>query len=322
MPVNPLKPRIIYMGTPDFAVLPLKKLIDNAYDIAAVVTVPDKKSGRGQKITQSAVKQFAVEKKIPVLQPENLKSQEFIDVLKEIKPDIIIVVAFRMLPEQVWSLPSKGTFNLHASLLPQYRGAAPINWVLINGEKETGVTTFFIDKKIDTGNIILQKKISVSFTDNAKSLHDKLMIVGAELIIETVEKIIHGNIEAIPQNVFETEHLKKAPKIYKDDCEINWQQNGEHIYNFIRGLSPSPGAWTKIIMAGKKMELKIFDGQFEYQLHNKAVGTILIHGKDNMSIAVPNGIYKINSLQLQNKKQMSIREFLNGFGKYEMGILR
>ncbi len=313
--------KIVYMGTPEFAVAPLQKLIENDFRISAVVTAPDKKAGRGQKVSQSAVKQFAVKQNIPVLQPEKLKSPEFNDTLRKITPDLMIVVAFRMLPEMVWALPKLGTFNLHASLLPQYRGAAPINWALINGEKETGVTTFFLDKEIDTGKIILQKTIPVAPTDNVESLHDKLMVAGAELVLETVEKIRQGKIEPVPQNEFEITGLKKAPKIFKPDCRINWGLNGEQIFNFIRGLSPFPGAWTEIHLGENELELKIFEGQFEPQVHNKGVGTILISGKEEMKISVSDGFYRVNSLQLQNKKRMTVREFLNGFGHQPMEII-
>lgn len=309
------------MGTPEFAVAPLQKLLESGYCISAVVTAPDKKAGRGQKISQSAVKKFAVKQNILVLQPEKLKSSDFNEVLKQIAPDLMIVVAFRMLPEMVWALPSLGTFNLHASLLPQYRGAAPINWTLINGEKETGVTTFFLDQKIDTGKIILQKKIQILETDNVESLHDKLMVEGAELVLETVEAICKKKIIPIRQSEIEAKKLKKAPKIFKPDCQINWDYNGERIYNFIRGLSPFPGAWTNIVVDNKVFELKIFAGQFFRQTHHEKTGTIFILGKDELKIAVLDGFLQIDILQLQNKKQMTSREFLNGFGQKKMEII-
>ncbi len=312
--------KIVYMGTPEFAVAPLQKLIENGYCISAVVTAPDKKSGRGQKVSQSAVKQFAVEKDIPVLQPEKLKNHGFNKELQAIAPDLMIIVAFRMLPEMVWTLPPLGTFNLHASLLPQYRGAAPINWTLINGEKETGVTSFFLDKEIDTGKIILQKKIPVSMTDNVESLHDKLMAAGADLVLETVEKIRQGNVIPVSQETFDVPELKKAPKIFKPDCKINWQQSGEQIYNFVRGLSPYPGAWTLLAIDDKVLELKLFAGKFLQEQHQLTIGTVMIAGKDDLRIVVPDGFYYIEVLQLENKKRMTTREFLNGFGRTKMAI--
>jgi len=314
------KLKIVYMGTPEFAVVPLQKLIENGYHIAAVVTAPDKKAGRGQKVSQSAVKQFAVKQNIPILQPEKLKNPDFNEALIQIAPDLMIVVAFRMLPEIIWALPPLGTFNLHASLLPQYRGAAPINWVLINGEKETGVTTFFLDKEIDTGKIILQGKVPVSVADNVESLHDKLMVAGAELVLETVEKIRQGKIEPVSQDEFEITGLKKAPKIFKPDCRIDWTTTGEQIFNFIRGLSPFPGAWTRIKIGEEVLELKIFSGHFLPQSHSEKQGTV-ISGKNMLKIAVADGFYQVEELQLQNKKRMTVRAFLNGFGRQPIEIM-
>ena len=305
--------KIVYMGTPEFAVAPLQKLIENGYGISAVVTAPDKKAGRGQKVSQSAVKQFAVEQNLPILQPEKLKSPEFNNTLRKIAPDLIIVVAFRMLPEMVWALPRLGTFNLHASLLPQYRGAAPINWALINGEKETGVTTFFLDKEIDTGKIILQRKVLITPNDNVESLHDKLMITGADLVLETVNQIREGTVNPIPQTEIEVPGLKKAPKIFKPDCRIDWTISGERVCNFIRGLSPFPGAWTQIKVGENVLELKIFSGRFLPQSHSETHGTLVCE-KEVLKIAVADGFYQVDELQLQNKKRMTARAFLNGFG--------
>ncbi len=311
--------KIVYMGTPEFAVAPLQKLIEHGYKISSVVTAPDKKAGRGQKISQSAVKQFAEKQNIPVLQPEKLKDPEFISTLKQLAPDLMIVVAFRMLPEIVWTLPPLGTFNLHASLLPQYRGAAPINWALINGEKETGVTTFFLDKKIDTGKIILQKKISVPTTDNAGTLHDKLMTIGAELLLETVEKIRQGNLSLVSQANFDISKLKKAPKIFKPDCKINWQQSGEQIDNFVRGLSPYPGAWTFLTINDKVLELKIFAGSFLPKAHQLPTGLVITE-KNEIKISVRDGFFMIKELQIQNKKRMNSQAFLNGFRQAKISI--
>ncbi|MCD6366600.1 MAG: methionyl-tRNA formyltransferase [Bacteroidales bacterium] len=308
------------MGTPEFAVVPLQKLIENGYRISAVVTAPDKKAGRGQKVSQSPVKQFAIKQDLSVLQPEKLKSPEFNDALRKIAPDLMIVVAFRMLPEMVWALPKLGTFNLHASLLPQYRGAAPINWALINGEKETGVTTFFLDKEIDTGKIILQEEVPVSVADNVESLHNKLMVTGADLVLETVEKIRQGKIEPVLQDEFKIIGLKKAPKIFKPDCRIEWTTTGERIFNFIRGLSPFPGAWTQIKIGKEVLELKIFSGRFLLQSHSEKVGTVICE-KEVLKVAVTGGFYQVDELQLQNKKRMTARAFLNGFGRQPMKTL-
>ncbi|RLD24476.1 MAG: methionyl-tRNA formyltransferase, partial [Bacteroidetes bacterium] len=254
--------RIVYMGTPDFAVAPLKQLIENDFNVVGVITVADKPAGRGQKIRQSPVKIYAEKQGLKVLQPINLKAPDFIDDLKALDPTLQIVVAFRMLPEIVWSLPEKGTFNLHASLLPQYRGAAPINWAIINGEKETGVTTFFIEKKIDTGAILLQRKTRIEPYDTAGSLHDKLMISGAELVAETCTQIIDGNLQSILQSnlVSDSSELKPAPKIFKPDCKIDWNQSNNKVYNFIRGLSPYPCAYSSITIAdGKERSIKVFE---------------------------------------------------------------
>ena len=254
--------RIVFMGTPGFAVATLKAIVEAEYNIVGVITAPDKPAGRGRKIQESEVKKYALDKGLKILQPEKLKNPEFIAELESLKPDLQIVVAFRMLPEIVWQIPKIGTFNLHGSLLPQYRGAAPINWAVINGEKATGLTTFLIDKEIDTGRILLQKEVEILNIDSAGSLHDKMMIIGAELVKETVELIATGDFNAKPQEAFfaNAEELKHAPKIFKEDCKIDWSRDASQIYNFIRGLSPFPGAWTSLknLKTGKKINLKVF----------------------------------------------------------------
>ncbi|MCK4662787.1 MAG: methionyl-tRNA formyltransferase [Bacteroidales bacterium] len=310
------KLRIIFMGTPEFAVSSLKILVENNYNVAGVVTTPDKPAGRGQKIRQSAVKEYAIERNIAILQPDNLKDTDFIKSLKELNPDIQIIVAFRMLPEAVWKIPEYGTFNLHASLLPQYRGAAPINWAIINGESVTGVTTFFIDNKIDTGNIIFQEKVSINETDNAEMLHDKLMNKGAELVKKTVDAIENKNINIINQKelIKDINNLKNAPKIFKDDCKIDWNKSVKNIYNLIRGLSPYPGAWTEFISKDNKiMLLKIFSSEIISIRHNQKIGTFQTNNKDYLKVFVKNACISIKELQVSGKKRLKIDEFLRGF---------
>ncbi len=309
--------RIIYMGTPDFAVAPLKELIENQYNVVAVVTAPDKPAGRGKKLRASAVKQFAEKHNLNILQPEKLKDPGFNKQLQDLKPDLNIVVAFRMLPKQVWQLPKLGTFNLHASLLPQYRGAAPINWAIINGETKTGLTTFLIDDQIDTGQIILQEEMEIDYKDNVGSLHDKMMIKGAKLVLETVNLLAEGNFKPIPQNALikDVSQLKAAPKIFKDDCKINWQQNGAKIYNFIRGLSPYPAAWTifQNINGDKILSAKIFEAEYLNEKHEMLTGDIDSDKKTYLHIAVPDGFIAIKSIQLEGKKRLNIEDFLRGF---------
>ena len=307
--------RIVYFGTPDFAVEGLRRLLDAGYDIAAVVTAPDKPAGRGRKLSASPVKKFALAHNLTVLQPHNLKDNSFLDTLRSFQANLFIVVAFRMLPEAVWNMPRYGTFNLHASLLPQYRGAAPINWAIINGETETGVTTFFINHQIDTGHIILQKKTSISDIDTAGTLHDKLMYLGGDLILETVQRIetTNGQVETIPQP--ESGPLKPAPKIFKSDCKINWQQPAQAIFNFVRGLSPYPAAWTVFSINGQPVECKIFAVGKEPLPETMANGTIVCDGKTYLKIAVPDGLISILELQPQSKKRMPVKAFLNGLQK-------
>ncbi len=297
------------MGTPDFAVGILDTLFYSEFEIVAVVTAPDKPAGRGQKVSISAVKTFALEKNIPVLQPSNLKSEDFLHELASYNANLQIVVAFRMLPEVVWKMPKFGTFNLHASLLPNYRGAAPINWAIINGETETGVTTFFIDDKIDTGAMILNHKISIDENENVGQLHDKLMHLGCDTVIETLQLIQSGKVETTIQT--ENTDLKTAYKLNKDNCKIDWTKPGKEIYNQIRGLCPYPSAWTFIKDRENEWNVKIYETKFIEEQHTSTIGQV-ISGKKEMKIAVSNGFIKIESLQFPGKKKMLVRELLNG----------
>lgn len=302
------------MGTPEIAVYSLSLLLNSHHSVVGVVTVPDKPAGRGQIIKKSAIKLFAEQNNLPIFQPEKFKDEIFLENLTNLRPDIMTVVAFKMLPKEVWSIPKFGTINLHASLLPQYRGAAPINWAIINGEKTTGVTTFFIDEKIDTGKIIMQKKINIDFLDNAENLHDKIMTIGAEVLSETVNLIEKGVNKSIDQNSFIENYtkLKLAPKIFNNDCKINWQQNTLNTYNFIRGLSPYPGAWSIIERNNKNFRLKIFTATIEQTNHNLKPGTIKAD-KKTLKVAVNDGFIEIKKLKLQGKKDMNTDEFLRGF---------
>jgi methionyl-tRNA formyltransferase len=303
------KLRIIFMGTPDFAVGILDKIYTSNYEIAAVITAPDKPSGRGQKVSMSAVKTYALEKNLPVLQPTNLKNEDFLAELASYNANLQIVVAFRMLPEVVWKMPKLGTFNLHASLLPNYRGAAPINWAIINGETETGVTTFFIDDKIDTGAMILSKKTNIDANENVGQLHDKLMHLGCDAVIETLELIEKGNIQTTIQT--ERADLKTAYKLNKENCKIDWIVSGKTIYNQIRGLCPYPTAWTCIKDGENEWNVKIYDSKFINEAHAYNIGAI-ISTKKEMKIAVSDGFIQIESLQFPGKKKMQINELLNG----------
>lgn len=288
------------MGTPDFAVQSLSRLIEEGFDVVGVVTMPDKAIGRHHDVLQSSpVKKFAQEKGIPVLQPEKLKDEAFLAELKALKPDLQIVVAFRMLPEVVWSLPPLGTFNLHAALLPQYRGAAPINWAIINGDKETGITTFFLDEQIDTGRIILQERTPISEDDCAEDVHDKLMMQGAELVIKTVRLIESGEAKAIDQSQFMTdEPLRPAPKIFKETCQIRWEEHTiKSAYDFIRGLSPYPAAWTNVIANGKETEMKVFKASMK---------------PGSLQVSFPDGPLSLDEVQLAGKKRMPVADLLNG----------
>ncbi|WP_276369581.1 methionyl-tRNA formyltransferase [Chryseolinea sp. H1M3-3] len=299
--------RIIFMGTPEFAVPSLEILVENKYNVVAVVTAPDKPQGRGQKITYSPVKECALKYNIPVLQPDKLKAPEFISALKSYQANLQIVVAFRMLPESVWSMPSIGTFNLHASLLPQYRGAAPINWAIINGEKETGATTFFLKHEIDTGSIIFQVKEPIYEDDNVGTLYERLMKKGAELVLKTVRAIEQNNYPLVPQP--ERGALKHAPKIFKETCEIQWNKKSEEVRNFVRGLSPYPAAWTHF---GEKI-FKIFKVSIppatDAQLSTEPIRT---DHKNYLHIRTSDGWVAIDELQPEGKKRMSIQEFFRG----------
>lgn len=308
--------RIVFMGTPEFAVESLNILVENNYEVVGVVTMPDKPSGRGHKLQCSPVKQYALEHNLPVLQPEKLKEETFLAELKKLNADLQIVVAFRMLPEVVWNMPIYGTFNLHASLLPQYRGAAPINWVIINGEKETGATTFFLTHEIDTGKIILQEKIQIAETDNASIVHDKLMVMGAGMVKKTVDLLIAGKTDAVDQAQFIHAGLvlNSAPKIFKDTCEVNLSWTVEKVYNFIRGLSPYPSAWIDIQFPNQsdKITLKVFETEKEPEIHTLPAGTLVTDGKKFAKIAFSDGFIQLKSVQAPGKKRMDIGELLRG----------
>lgn len=311
--------RIIYLGTPDFAVASLDILVKNNYTVVGVITAPDKPSGRGLQLSQSAVKKYAVEHNLNVLQPTNLKDPAFLEDVRALNADLQIVVAFRMMPEVLWNMPPLGTFNLHASLLPQYRGAAPINHAIINGEKETGVTTFFLKHQIDTGDILFQEKVSIGPDENAGELHDKLMTVGANLVLQTVQAIDTNNVQPIPQTNIANEDLKHAPKIFRDNCHINWHESAQNIHNLIRGLSPYPAAYTTLEMPdGKQLDIKVYQTRLELKEHNKPVGEIATDNKSYLYIYVTGGIIYITELQPATKRRMKISEFLAG-NKMEAG---
>lgn len=304
--------RIIYMGTPEFAVVPLHEIIKNGFQVLAVVTAPDKPAGRGQRIHFSPVKEFALASNIPVLQPVSLKAAEFVAQLKSYNANLFVVVAFRMLPEIVWQMPEYGTLNLHASLLPQYRGAAPINHAIIKGETETGLTTFFIEKEIDTGKIILSSRLNILPSDDAGSLHDRLMASGALLMAETLKSIEEGTVKATIQDIPDSETLKTAPKIFKNDCKINWNASGAEIHNFIRGLSPFPGAYTNLITEEGIKQIKIFRTTFTGSVIGKLPGTIVTDHKRDISVATLDGLIHIEELQMEGKKRMTSAELLRG----------
>lgn len=300
---------IVFMGTPGFAAYILEALVENGQKIAAVVTVADKPAGRGKKLHESEVKKTALRHQLTVLQPTNLKDPTFIETLKALNAAVFVVVAFRMLPELVWKIPSKGTFNLHASLLPQYRGAAPINWAIINGEKTTGVTTFFIDEKIDTGAVIDQMSLSIEESDTAGSLHDKLMVLGANLIQKTLLGIEKGTVN--PKNQTNDSALKEAPKIFKEDCRIDWTKDGKIIENFIKGMSPYPTAWTHLNQDNETIVLKVFEATFIKTSHDSEIGSI-IKSKKELKIAVKDGFIELLKIQLPGKRAMHVFELLNG----------
>ena len=302
--------RIVFMGTPGFAVGVLQKLVEDGKNIVGVITSPDRPAGRGRKIKESDVKQYAKSQNLAILQPTNLKDPGFLEELKSLQANLHIVVAFRMLPKVVWDMPSYGTFNLHASLLPQYRGAAPINWAIINGETKTGVTTFFIDDKIDTGAIILRREINIGKRENVGSLHDTLMTLGGELVLETVNLIEKD--KATPIKQVETTHLKSAPKLTKENTKIDWSLPVEKIDAFIRGLNPYPAAWSILYNNKEELKVKIYNTNFEIEKHTLEIGKV-ISTKKEMKIAVNNGFLIVEEMQIPGKRKMDIKSLLNGF---------
>lgn len=302
--------RILFMGTPDFAVGSLEAILNADFNVVGVITAPDRPAGRGQKLKQSAVKKFALSKNLPVLQPSNLKAEDFLEKLKNLQANVQVVVAFRMLPKVVWKMPKFGTFNLHASLLPQYRGAAPINWALINGEEKTGVTTFFIDDKIDTGEIILQQEIKVNPKTTAGSLHDELMESGASLVTETLKRIQSDKLKPTEQK--EITNLKPAPKLNRENTKIDWQVPVGKIYNLIRGLNPYPAAWCYLINNGKEELVKIFGCEIAEEEHNQSYGDISIENA-KIKVASKEGFIYIDEIQLSGKRKMHTKSLLNGF---------
>ncbi len=318
--------RIIFYGTPEIAAYSLRYLYEKGHNIIAVVTNPDKPAGRGMKLRPSPVKQTALELGLPVLQPKSLKDPEFAKQIRELAPDLQLVLAFKILPRQIWEIPPEGTINLHTSYLPNYRGAAPINWVIINGEQYTGVTTFFINDNVDTGNIILREKVEILPDETAGELHDKLMVKGAELLDRTVKLIEQGNVRPIPQEELMDgiRELKTAPKLTKQDCKINWDNDVVRVYNFIRGLSPYPAAWTNFFDTKKDKTLehvKIFKSTYEKQDHSLAPGTIVTDNENHLKIAAQNGFINVENLQLPGKKPVNIKEFLNGYDAKALKIV-
>ncbi len=301
--------RIVFMGTPDFAVATLAKLVENGYTIVGVLTAPDRPAGRGRKLQQSAVKTYALEKGLTVLQPTNLKSQDFLSTLNNLGANLQIVVAFRMLPKAVWEMPQYGTFNLHASLLPDYRGAAPINWAIMNGETKTGVTTFFIDDRIDTGEIILQESTTIAEDDTAGILHDKLMDLGADLVLKTVQLIKNGTVTTSKQK--DPKILKSANKIHKETCEVDWSKSLDEIYNHIRGLSPYPTSWSTLTNGNEELSFKIYRVAQENTAHHHTIGT-LVFDKKEIRVAVKDGFINLLEIQLPGKRRMKTSDVLNG----------
>lgn len=308
--------RIVYMGTPDFAVAPLRRLVEEGYNIVGVVTMPDKPAGRGLHMQASAVKRYAVEAGLPVYQPEKLKDPQFVETLRSLAPDLGIVIAFRMLPEIVWAMPRLGTFNLHASLLPQYRGAAPINWAIINGEKESGVTTFLLNHEIDKGAILCQQRVAIDEVDDAGTLHDKLMNAGTDLVIETIERIASGAIAPVDQQTIEPQVIRDAPKIFKETCRIDWSASGDTVRNLVRGLSPYPAAWSELHKEGASpIGVKIFRVHAETCPADRlpASGTLVTDGRTFMKVACADGYLFLDELQLAGKKRMAVADLLRGF---------
>lgn len=309
--------KIVYFGTPEIASSQLEAIISAGYEVVAVVTVPDKPAGRGKKIQSSHVKETALKHGLPILQPVSLKAPDFIDELSSYKADLFVVVAFRMLPEVVWSMPPMGTFNLHASLLPQYRGAAPINHAIINGEEETGLTTFLLDKEIDTGEIIMQEKVSIDKDETAGTLHDKLMLLGNKVVVETLKIIEKGKVHSQSQDAIiqrDKLQLKPAPKIFKDDCKIDWTKDAKSVYNFIRGLSPYPAAHTQFVSEdGETLDFKIYDVSLEERLSDDyELNQVITDGKSYMKVVLKDYYISINVLQQAGKKAMPVADFLRG----------
>lgn len=317
--------RIVYMGTPEFAVESLKRLVEGGYNVVGVITMPDKPMGRhGSVLQPSPVKAYAVSQGLKVLQPEKLKDEAFLEELRALRADLQIVVAFRMLPEAVWQMPPLGTFNLHASLLPQYRGAAPINWAVINGDTETGITTFFLKHEIDTGEIIDQVCVPIADTDNVGVVYDRLMMLGGDLVLKTVDAILAGNVKTIPQETLSsTEPLRPAPKIFKDTCRIDWTKGVKPVYDFIRGLSPYPAAWTELCEPDSSpVTMKIYESSKEFVEHTFAPGTILTDKKTYFKVASTDGFVHLLSVQLAGKKRMNVTDFLRGYRYSEKAILK
>jgi methionyl-tRNA formyltransferase len=306
--------RIVFLGTPDFAVESLRRLVEGGYNIVGVITMPDKIAGRGHKMFQSPVKEYAVAHGLKLLQPVSLKDPEFVEELRSLNADLQIVIAFRMLPEVVWNMPKYGTFNLHASLLPKYRGAAPINWAVMNGDTETGVTTFFLKHEIDTGDVIQQEKIGISRTDNVGVIHDKLMMLGAKMVIETVDAILDGSVSPIPQDELCNQGIEAtpAPKIFKETCKIDWSRPSEDIYNHIRGLSPYPAAWTDISNGSEEYSIKIFETS-EALVNKKLAPGHLEFDSKHLYVGCGDGAIEILSMQLSGKKRMAPSDFMRGF---------
>lgn len=306
--------KVVFLGTPEFAKASLESIHHSHHEVVGVVTVADKASGRGQKINQSPVKVFAVENNLPVFQPEKLRNPEFLEELRKLEADVFVVVAFRMMPKVLFEMPKMGTFNLHASLLPDYRGAAPINYAIINGEEKSGATTFFINEKIDEGNILLQEELPILPDENAGSLHDRLMEMGSELVVKTLDGLAENSITEKPQP--EVEHPKNAFKIFKEDTRIDWTKNSKEIHQFILGMSPYPAAFTTLKISEEEKGLKIFGGKFEISDHGKTAGSLEI-SKNEFKIYTQDGEYFPSELQLEGKKRMNIKDFLNGFRNFD-----
>lgn len=310
--------RIVFMGTPEFAVASLRRLVEEGYNIVAVVTTPDKPAGRGQKLHESDVKVAARELGLPILQPERLRDEAFVEAMRALEPDLGIVIAFRMLPEVIWAMPRLGTFNLHASLLPEYRGAAPINWAVINGEQKTGITTFLLNHEIDKGAIIGQMEMPIGEDDTVGTMYDKLMVSGCDLVVDTVERIAAGDYTATEQMHIDESTLKPAPKIFKEDCRIDWSWEGRRIVNFVRGLSPYPAAWTPMFIDGQEQgSAKIFRATFAAAQHNQSAGVVYSDGKGSLKVACADGWVEIHELQVAGKRRMATRDLLLGLRNIE-----